>query len=183
MQYAFLTRDQAKRFLLSKQGLLGRHRFVGKDGAYQVVRQAGCIQYDPVDVCGKNAELTLQPRVRGSNKQMLSELLYKDRLLVDYCDKELAIWPREDWPRFAGYRQRSIAHGQSFDGLPALEERAVAYIREHGPVGLLWDRRSDAWLASMRVRSSTCRPERRQASPVHDPERPVTGYGGFARPF
>lgn len=29
------------------------------------MRQAGCIQYDPVDVCGKNAELTLQSRVKG----------------------------------------------------------------------------------------------------------------------
>ena len=47
-----ITRDQAKRFLFIKQGLLGQYRFVGKDGAYQYVCQAGCIQYDPVDVCG-----------------------------------------------------------------------------------------------------------------------------------
>ena len=129
-----ITKGQAKRFILSKQGLLGKHRFVGKDGAYQYVRQAGCIQFDPVDVCGKNAELTLQSRVKGFTKQMLSTLLYKDRLLVDYSDKELSIWPREDWPYFAGYREMSKAHGASFPGIPELEERAVAYIRQHGPV-------------------------------------------------
>ena len=129
-----ITRDQAKRFLLSKQGLLGKHRFISKEGAYQYVRQAGCIQYDPVDVCGKNAELTLQSRVKGFQKQMLSDLLYKDRLLVDYSDKELSIWPREDWPYFSGYRRRSIEHGQRFNGIPELEEKAIAYIREHGPV-------------------------------------------------
>ncbi|MBQ6645933.1 MAG: YcaQ family DNA glycosylase [Clostridia bacterium] len=129
-----ITKDQAKQFILSKQGLLGKHRFVGKDGAYQFVRQAGCIQYDPVDVCGKNAELTLQSRVKGFNKRMLAELLYKDRLLVDYCDKELSIWPAEDWPYFSGYRQRSIAHGQRFPGIPELEKQAVSYIRENGPV-------------------------------------------------
>ena len=50
-----MTREQARRFILSKQGLLGKYRFVGKSGAYQYIRQAGCIQYDPVDVCGKNA--------------------------------------------------------------------------------------------------------------------------------
>lgn len=83
-----ITRDQAKRFLFSKQGLLGQYRFVGKDGAYQYVCQAGCIQYDPVDVCGKNAELTLQSRVKGFRKKMLQDLLYRDRLLVDYSDKE-----------------------------------------------------------------------------------------------
>lgn len=129
-----ITKEQAKRFILSKQGLLGKHRFVGKPGAYEYVRQAGCIQFDPVDVCGKNAELTLQSRVKGFTKHTLSDLLYKDRLLVDYSDKELSIWPREDWPYFAGYRERSKAHGASFPGIPELEERAVAYIREHGPV-------------------------------------------------
>ena len=82
-----ITRDQARRFILLRQGLLGKHRFIGKSGAYQYVRQAGCIQYDPVDVCGKNAELTLQSRVKGFRKQMLDDLLYRDRLLVDYSDK------------------------------------------------------------------------------------------------
>ena len=129
-----ITRDQAKRFILSKQGLIGKHRFIGKDGAYRYIRQAGCIQYDPVDVCGKNAELTLQSRVKGFRKQMLSDLLYKDRLLVDYSDKELSIWPGEDWPYFAGYRRRSIEHGRSFEGIPELEEQARSYIRENGPV-------------------------------------------------
>ena len=129
-----ITRDQAKRFILSKQGLLGKYRFVGKDGACQYVRQAGCIQYDPVDVCGKNAELTLQSRVKGFRKQMLHDLLYRDRLLVDYSDKELSIWPREDWPYFSGYRERSMAHGKGFPGLPELEKEAVDYIRKNGPV-------------------------------------------------
>ena len=87
---------QARQFMLLKQGLLGKHRFIGKEGAYRYVRQAGCIQYDPVDVCGRNAELTLQSRVKGFKKRMLDDLLYKDRLLVDYSDKELSIWPTED---------------------------------------------------------------------------------------
>ncbi len=129
-----ITREQARQFILSKQGLLGRYRFAGKDGAYRYVRQAGCIQYDPVDVCGKNAELTLQSRVKGFTKQTLSDLLYKDRLLVDYSDKELSIWASVDWPYFSGYREKSKIHGASFAGIPDLEEKAIAYIREHGPV-------------------------------------------------
>ena len=129
-----MTQDQARRFILSKQGLLGKYRFAGKPGTYQYIRQAGCIQYDPVDVCGKNAELTLQSRVRGFTKKMLADLLYKDRLLVDYTDKELSIWPREDWPFFSSYRDRSKMHGAGFPGIPELEEQAIAYIRKHGPV-------------------------------------------------
>ncbi len=129
-----ITRQQARQFILSKQGLIGAYRFIGKDGAYAYVRQAGCIQFDPVDVCGKNAELTLQSRVKGFQKAMLQELLYQDRVLVDYADKELSIWPTEDWPYFSSYRDRSRRLGDTFEGLEALKEKAVAYIQEHGPV-------------------------------------------------
>lgn len=126
--------EEARHFILGKQGLLGTYRFVGKGGALQYIQQAGCIQYDPVDVCGKNAELTLQSRVKGFTRSMLADLLYVDRLLVDYSDKELSIWPREDWPYFSGYRAMSREHGAGFEGIPELEARAIAFIREHGPV-------------------------------------------------
>ena len=117
-----VTLPQARQFILLKQGLLGDYRFIRKDGAYQYVRQAGCIQFDPVDVCGRNAELTLQSRVKGFRKKMLHDLLYRDRLLVDYSDKELSIWPSEDWPFFSGYRERSKALGRTFAGIPELED-------------------------------------------------------------
>ncbi len=129
-----LTKKQARQFILSKQGLLGRYRFSGKAGAYDYIGQAGCIQYDPVDVCGKNAELTLQSRVKGFRKPMLEELLYHDRLLIDYADKELSIWPAADWPYFSPYRERSRMHGAGFPGLAELEHQALSYIRSNGPV-------------------------------------------------
>jgi uncharacterized protein YcaQ len=129
-----ITRQQARQFILARQGLIGAWRFIGKDGALAFVRRAGCIQYDPVDVCGKNAELTLQSRVKGFRKSILTDLLYKDRLLVDYADKELSIWPVEDWPYFSPYRERSRELGSGFSGLAELEREALAYIRANGPV-------------------------------------------------
>ena len=129
-----ITKLQAGQFILAKQGLIGKYKFAGKSGAYDYVRQAGCIQYDPVDVCGKNAELTLQSRVKRFKKSMLKDLLYKDRLLIDYADKELSIWPTEDWPYFSSYRERSLSLGETFDGLETLKEQAIRYIDEHGPV-------------------------------------------------
>lgn len=129
-----ITKEQARQFLLAKQGLLGSYHFCGKAGACDYVRQAGCIQFDPVDVCGKNAELTLQSRVKCFRKTMLEDLLYRDRLLVDYADKELSIWPAEDWPCFAPYRERSRVHGAGFPGLQELEREAISYIRANGPV-------------------------------------------------
>ena len=124
----------ARRFLLIKHGLLGPYRFVGKEGAFAFVQQCGCIQYDPVDVCGRNAELTLQSRVQGFTKKMLSQLLYQDRLLFDYTDKELAIVPMADWPYFARFRNLCYENGRRFPGLDALEQQALDYIRQNGPV-------------------------------------------------
>ena len=129
-----ISKQQAAQFILAKQGLIGSYRFSGKAGACNYVRQAGCIQFDPVDVCGKNAELTLQSRVKGFKKSMLRELLYEERKLVDYVDKELSIWPVEDWPYFAPFRERSRKLGDTFEGLQELKEAAVEYIRENGPV-------------------------------------------------
>lgn len=129
-----ISRQQARQFILAKQGLLGEYRFIGKEGAYDYICQAGCIQYDPVDVCGKNAELTLQSRVKGFSKSMLWELLYEDRKLVDYPDKELSIWPVKDWPYFSSYRERSLELGAAFEGLEDLKVKAVDYIKKNGPV-------------------------------------------------
>lgn len=129
-----LTLRQARRFLLLHQGLLGPHRFAGEEGALAYVRQAGCIQFDPVDVCGRNAELTLQARVKGFTRDTLPALLYQKRQLLDYADKNLAIIPVEDWPYFSRYRIAAYECGRQFAGLDALEEQARAYIRENGPV-------------------------------------------------
>mgnify|MGYP002511983147 FL=1 len=96
MDRIYFTKKQARQFLLLKHGLLGDYKFVGKEGILSFVRQAGCIQFDPVDVCGRNADLVFQSRIKGYQKTMLYELLYVDRKLVDYFDKNLAIVPIEN---------------------------------------------------------------------------------------
>ena len=96
--------------------------------------QAGCIQYDPIDVVGKNAELTLQSRVKNFQKKDLYHLLYKDRKLVDYFDKELSIIPVQDWPYFQRYRNLCKNNGKRFEGLDELSLQAKEYIYKHGPV-------------------------------------------------
>lgn len=129
-----LTNSQARRFMLFKHGLQGEHRFIGKEGALKFIRQAGCIQYDPIDVCGKNSELVLQSRVRGFTKAMLYELLYSDRALVDYPDKNLAIIPIEDWPFFERYRKAGEENGERYPEMLDLMKQARIHIERHGAV-------------------------------------------------
>lgn len=100
-----LTNEQARNFLLLKQGLIGEYKFHSKQGVCDFIKQAECIQFDPIDVCGKNAELVLQSRVSDFTKDMLFELLYEDRKLIDYFDKNMAIFCTEDWKYFARFRE------------------------------------------------------------------------------
>jgi uncharacterized protein YcaQ len=69
------------------------------------VARRGCIQYDPLDVVGRNADLTLQSRIPGYRPEHLSKALYVERTLVDGFDKNLAIYPASDFPYFARMRR------------------------------------------------------------------------------
>ena len=109
-----LTNCQVRQFLLLKHGLLGKHKFIDKQGVLDFVRQAGCVQFDPVDVCGRSADITLNSRVKGYTKEMLDELLYTDRRLIDYFDKNLSIFTVEDLPVFL-FKKTSGGYAQMYD--------------------------------------------------------------------
>jgi uncharacterized protein YcaQ len=129
-----LTKQQARQFILRKQGLSGEYRFSGKEGILEYIRQCGCIQFDPIDVCGKNAELVLQSRIQGFTKQMLYELLYEERKLIDFFDKNLAILPTADWPYFERIRQGYREWGRGRDEVDNIAPQIKEMIRTKGIV-------------------------------------------------
>jgi uncharacterized protein YcaQ len=134
LKEATLSNGQARRFMLLKHGLIGEYRFAGPRGILDFVRQAGCVQYDPIDVCGKNSELVFQSRVKGFAKRMLRDLLYKDRLLVDYFDKNLSVFLVEDWPYFARLRKRYTYAVRSREEVETVCNEIKALIRKRGPL-------------------------------------------------
>jgi len=129
-----LTNQQARRFILLKQGLLGEHKFIGKQGALEFIRQASCIQFDPVDLCGKNAEIVLNARVKNFKKDMLHELLYEDRELFDYPDKQLSIIPIEYWAYFERFREVARMNLKKHPEIEEHIETVRRYIEENGAV-------------------------------------------------
>ena len=58
-----LTNLQARRFLLAKQGLGPPRALKGKQGIMAVFDRLGCIQFDPLNMVGRNPDLVLQSRV------------------------------------------------------------------------------------------------------------------------
>jgi uncharacterized protein YcaQ len=133
-----LTNRQARQFILLKQGLLGAYRYVGKQGVLDFIRQTGCIQFDPVDICGRNADIILHARVPDYSKSMLDELLYQDRSLIDYFDKNLSIFPVEVLPAMlysrlgGGYAEASDRRGG--DAVKQAEPLIRRLIEERGHI-------------------------------------------------
>ena len=129
-----ISKQQARRFLLHRHGLLGQTPFIGKEGIVQFVRMSGCLQFDPIDICGKSPELSLLSRVDGFQKSMLVQLLYEDRRLIDYFDKNLAIIPTEDWPYFERMRSRYRTRVRSEEQIEEVAEKIREELRVKGPL-------------------------------------------------
>ena len=92
--------------MLLHQGLLNPRQVVGKKGILKHISKVGCIQFDPVNIVGRNPDLLLQARVKDYRPGMLDELLYTDRALMDCWDKVSSICRVEDFPFFTRHRQR-----------------------------------------------------------------------------
>lgn len=129
---------QARRFLVRYHGLYGE-RWSGKSGVRQAFSRLHSVQYDPLDVVTRNADLVLQSRVKNYRPEHLSALLYKDRDLIDGWDKMMCVYEAEDHNRFFRLREEKEreARGilrwreqtEALDYLPEVR----AYLSEHGP--------------------------------------------------
>src|SRR5512145_501260 len=129
-----LTQSQARRFLLAYQNLWPPRSLVGKTGALDFIRRAGCIQFDPLDIAGKNPELVLQSRVQDFTPSMLDELLYTDRKLVDGWDKQMSIYPVEDWPYLRRRREDAKRQFRSTEAVGEIAPKIRAEIEQRGPL-------------------------------------------------
>lgn len=129
-----ISKRHAKRFLLLKHGLFGVHKFVGKTGIVDFAAQAGCVQFDPIDVCSKNHELVFGSRVKGFDKKNLYELLYKDRVLMDWFDKNQSICLTADWPYFSHHREAARSNTRSVKQIDKIAHNVLDFIRQSGPV-------------------------------------------------
>jgi hypothetical protein len=94
----------------------------------------GCIQSDPIDIAGRNHDLTLQSRVAGYRPAHLDALLYKDRKLIEYTCKMLSVLPIEDWPAHHWRRNFHEQQDEAFMKEHRGEVAKVMKALESGPV-------------------------------------------------
>ncbi|MDE6293670.1 MAG: winged helix DNA-binding domain-containing protein [Clostridiales bacterium] len=98
------------------------------------------IQFDPLNVAGRNAELVLFSRNRNVTRETLYNALYRSRTLVDGWDKMMSIFPTKFFPHFKHVREQSAKQYECWmswrkqqDCYPFMDE-VYSYIQQHGPV-------------------------------------------------
>lgn len=154
-----IDKAQARRFLLGHLHLSSPRKLSGKQGVLDFIRHVNCIQYDPINVVGQNPHLVLQSRVRNYKPAMLEALLYHDRSLVDGFDKQMAIYPVEDWPDFTYYREhmaRQYMQSQHTVAAVKLVDPVKKEIEQRGPLSSLdfEDEESMDWWLTGSVRAA-----------------------------
>ena len=135
-----ISNQTARNFLVNYQNLNGNGNLKGSAGVTEYMNKVRCIQYDPLNVVGRNADLVLQSRVKNFKPEVLFNLLYKERSLYDAADKMIGIIPTADYPAMVRIRQKTVEQlkgiltwRKSLAALDLLDE-ITDFIRENGPL-------------------------------------------------
>jgi len=125
----------ARRFLVLRH-LLAPPRSLPPEpeSVLRVVERLGSLQFDPLEVAGRNHDLVLLARVAGYRRDWTDHWLYEDRRLYETYNKSLNIVPVAELPWFRWIWDRAQARhtGRAFDEHAPLVEELMTRIREQG---------------------------------------------------
>jgi uncharacterized protein YcaQ len=132
-----ISKTDARRFMLAHHGLYPPRKRNGKAGILEYIRHVNSIQFDPINIVGRNPDLVLQSRVKDYRPGLLDELLYQDRQLLDGWDKMASIYPLEDLPFFLPRRDYLRSSKNSRRPPQAAIEEVLAEVGHRGPLSSL----------------------------------------------
>ena len=100
------SKDEIRKFLVIYYGLNELDYYgKGKVGILNYFEQVGCIQSDPLNIVGTNMVIALNTRFRNLDSEIIRELLYEDRYLIDGFDKEAVVYLTKHWNKFINVRE------------------------------------------------------------------------------
>jgi uncharacterized protein YcaQ len=108
MSSTLYEKQQICNYLIKYQHLCDDSTLQSRDNIVDYIRKVGCIQYDPLNVVGRNPDLVLQSRCRFYQKCDIEKYLYSDRILFDVWDKNMSICAVDDWSYFERYRKKYL---------------------------------------------------------------------------
>jgi uncharacterized protein len=130
-----VSAEDARRFLVARQ-LLAPARALdgGIDGALEVFRRWGSVQFDPIPVAGRSHDLVLHARVAGYEPAW-GDVLYERREIFEAYNKGLSLVLTSEYPWFRGTLSRDSPRVLADNRDVA--DRVLARIRTDGPLSAL----------------------------------------------
>jgi uncharacterized protein len=127
----------ARRFLVLRHLLAPPRSLPAEPESVMVaVERLGSLQFDPLEVAGRNHDLVLLARIAGYRREWTDRLLYDDRRLFEAYNKGLSILPSSELPWFrlvwdrSRVRHEAAAFAEHADLVAELLER----ITRDGPL-------------------------------------------------
>jgi uncharacterized protein YcaQ len=101
-----------------------------------VFERLGSLQFDPIDVAGRNHDLVMLARVAGYRRELTEGLLYEERSVYETYNKGLSLVPTAElpWFRLAWDEAHEEHRGGAFDEHAPLVEELLERIRANGPM-------------------------------------------------
>ena len=132
-----LDRATARRYLVLHH-LLAPPRSLppGMDSVRCVFDRLGSLQFDPIDVAGRNHDLVLLARIAGYRRDLTERLLYGERGVYETYNKGLSLVPTAElpWYRLTWDEAHDEHRGGAFDEHAPLVEELLERIRAQGPM-------------------------------------------------
>ena len=127
----------ARRFLVLRHHLAPPRSLPPEPASVmRVLDRLGSLQFDPIDVAGRNHDLVLLARIAGYERAWTDRLLYEDRALFEAYNKGLSLLPSAElpWYRLSWDRFREGYGRETFEKHAPLVEELLERIRGDGPL-------------------------------------------------
>jgi uncharacterized protein YcaQ len=125
----------ARRFLVLRHLLAPPRSLPAEpESVLRAVDRLGSLQFDPLEVAGRNHDLVLLARIAGYRREWTDHWLYEDRRLYETYNKSLNIVPVAElpWYRYIWDRMQRRHEAAAFDEHAPLVEELLGRMREHG---------------------------------------------------
>jgi len=135
-----ISPEVARRFLVLRHLLAPPRSLPARpESVLAVVERLGTLQFDPLEIAGRNHDLVLLARIRGYRRAWTDGWLYgEDRRLYETYNKGLSIVPVAEmpWYRLTWDRNHERLHreGEAFHTHADDVDRLLARIRDDGPL-------------------------------------------------